>query len=448
MNEQVEPRAMVIYGGPVFDGVSKIYHEGAVYVSDGLIQAIGTEEEIFRQIPKNINLDYFDASDRVVFPGLINLHHHFYSALAKGLAPRGPVQKFTDRLANLWWKLDKALDLELVQLSALLSILDSIWAGVTTVFDHHASPFDLKGSLEVIAAAVERSGLRTVLCYEISDRDGAEIFLRGLAENLEFIEKYFNHPQIRGTLGLHANFTLSDDSLAAVAAQFDPAVGLHIHCAEDKADVDFCRMLGYAGPVDRLHNFGLLSPKSILAHGVHLNAKERQRLAATQAVLVHNPESNANNGVGRLDLTFKEGLLVGLGTDGMSSHMLHTLRSAFLLHRQAGIPDDTLFQKLQQLLVENNPAVAARFFNSKPGVLEKGAAADLVVFDYIPVTPFNEKTLTSHLLYGMYQAEAALVMVQGKVIYTEGSFLTLDEKLIYSEAREASKRLWRRFEKV
>ncbi|PIS30064.1 MAG: chlorohydrolase [Candidatus Marinimicrobia bacterium CG08_land_8_20_14_0_20_45_22] len=443
--ESKQNKPIIIYGGPLFDGKKDVWEDGCVFVADGKVKLIGSEEEVFEKAPKNIDMEVYNTQGKIIFPGLINLHHHFYSAFSKGLVPSAPVTNFHERLKYFWWRLDKALDKEIIQLSALASLLDCIRYGVTTVFDHHASPTDVRGSLEVIGSVIKRSGIRAALCYEISDRDGKDVFHRGIEENLNFIEKYKNDDSLKGILGLHANFTLSEKSMTEIEQNYDPEVGIHIHCGEDSIDAKYCRKLGYKGGVDRLNKFNLLSKKSILAHGIHLLPEEIMLIEKSGAVLVHNPESNMNNAVGRLPFPLPEKVNVGLGTDGMTSNMLLTLRSGFLSHRQAGIDDGVLFSALPKTLFEINGRIAGRFFDGKPGVLEPGANADIAVFDYVPLTPIHSGNLTGHILYGMYDAPATMVMAKGRMIYEDGAFLTLDKEIIVEESRKASERLWRKY---
>ena len=440
--DNLNKKQIVIYGGPLFDGRGKVYQDGAIYIKEGIIISVGDEEKVFEKIPKESSLDSYDSKGRVIFPGLINLHHHFYSAFAKGLAPQGPTDNFRNILENMWWKLDKALDKESVQLSAAVTVLDSVRAGVTTVFDHHASPYDIEGSLQAIAAITSRAGIQAVLCYEVSDRDGEDIFRIGLDENLSFIESYRDNEMLQGILGLHANFTLDDDSLNEVSHHFDPEVGIHIHCGEDRSDLDYCRELDYKGPADRLNRFDLLCNKSILAHGVHLSKEDVEILKQKRSVIVHNPESNMNNNVGVLSIPMPEDIMIGLGTDGMSSDMLKTLKSGFLSHRQNGVTSDIIMDNLSQYLFEANGKVASLFFGGKMGRLEAGAPADISIMDYIPYTEFNSDNIMGHILFGMGDIKAHMVMKRGKVLFEDGTFFTLDEELILQEATRASKRLW------
>ena len=445
--DKKENLPIVIYGGPLFDGINTVYEDGAVYISNGIVEKVGNESEVFPQVTNTEQVEIYDTQGKVIFPGLINLHHHFYAALAKGLSPTRPVTNFQEHLENLWWCFDRALDPEAVQLAALLSLLDCIKSGVTTIFDHHSSPSHVKGSLDNIAAVVERSGLRACLCYEISDRNGRKTFHDSLQENLAFIESHRDQRRLRGILGLHANFTLSEKSMVEIAQYYDPEIGIHIHCAEDKIDREYCRELGYDGPVSRLKHFGLLGKKSILAHGVHLDQAELTEIARCGSIIVHNPESNANNGVGRLDLPPAIDVPIGLGTDGITSAMLATCRAGYLIQRQAGVANAQILDYLPQCLFKTNSAFASQLFGFKLGQIVPGAAADVAVFDYVPVTPFHSDNIYRHIIYGMYHARAVMVMVEGQQIYADGAFLTLDEELIRRETRQASQRVWEKFKK-
>ncbi len=443
--DKKENLPIVIYGGPLFDGINTVYEDGAVYICNGIVEKVGNESDVFPQVTNTEQVEIYDTQGKVIFPGLINLHHHFYAALAKGLSPARPVTNFQEHLENLWWRFDRALDPEAVQLAALLSLLDCIKSGVTTIFDHHSSPSHVKGSLDNIAAVVERSGLRACLCYEISDRNGRKTFQDSLQENLAFIESHRDQRRLRGILGLHANFTLSEKSMAEIAQYYDPEIGIHIHCAEDKIDREYCRELGYDGPVSRLKHFGLLGKKSILAHGVHLDQAELTEVARSGSIIVHNPESNADNSVGRLNLPPADDVSIGLGTDGMTSAMLATCRAGYLIQRQAGVADTQILNYLLQCLFKTNSTFSSQFIGFQLGQIVAGAAADITVFDYIPVTPFNSDNIFRHIINGMPSARADMVMVDGQQIYTDGVFLTLDEELIREEAQKASQRVWKQF---
>jgi cytosine/adenosine deaminase-related metal-dependent hydrolase len=243
-------------------------------------------------------------------PGLVCAHHHLYSVLARGMpAPPRTARTFPEILELVWWRVDRALDLEMVRWGTMLGALEALEAGTTAIVDHHSSPGAVDGSLDVIAQACAEVGVRVLCCYEVTDRNGADGAKAGLAENERFLRSGG-----RGLVGAHAAFTLSDETLDAVCGlAADLGVGVHVHVAEDP--VDAAAGARWAGRADE---------RWILAHAVHL---ER----ALPGTVVHNPRSNLNNAVGygrpaRFDR-------VALGTDGIGADMLEEFRLAFALAR-------------------------------------------------------------------------------------------------------------------
>lgn len=441
-----EKKAKVIYGGPLFDGKGKVYENGCIYILDDKIKAVGSEEEVFATMPgvkKNIEL--IDTQGKVIFPAMVNAHHHFFSAFAIGLPPKGKPLNFEEKLNKLWWPFDKALNEDSLQIAALLSIMDSIESGVTTIFDHHSSPSIIKNSLDIVAGAVEKAGINAVLCHEMSDRNGKKAFSETLEENLNFIDKYDDHDRIRGILGLHANFTLSENSLNTISQHFDPDVGIHVHCGETLNDLNFARDLGYAGAVDRLHKHHLISHNTLLAHGIHLSEEDLNVLEKSHALLVHNPESNADNHLGILNLEISGRINVGYGTDGITSNLLQSLHTGYLLHRQEGVEEEILLKKLPNFIYKNNRTFAQKYFDRKFAVLEEGASADLVIYDYVPFTPFHSNNINRHLIFGMKDKKADTVISNGKVIFQDKVFISLDRDLILEQAREIATKVWENY---
>jgi cytosine/adenosine deaminase-related metal-dependent hydrolase len=208
----------------------------AVFVEDGRIMDIGTTADLIARHP---TAEQFDARGRLLMPGNICAHTHFYGAFARGLAiPGSAPRDFPEILRKLWWPLDKSLTLEDVRLSALVCLVDAIKHGTTTLIDHHASPNAIDGSLDAIANAVDQAGLRAVLCYEVTDRDGPEKAKAGIAENVRFLRAAVSRPNIGATFGLHASLTLSDETLkACVEANAPFGSGFHIHVAEHEASL-------------------------------------------------------------------------------------------------------------------------------------------------------------------------------------------------------------------
>lgn len=436
----------ILAGGTVVTGGPEplVIEDGAVAWDAGRITAVGPAAEVRAACP---DLEVLDAGGGLILPGLVNLHHHFYSALARGLDPGVPMADFAEVLDRLWWRLDRSLDLETVRLSAELSLAECIRHGCTTVFDHHASPSAIAGGLETIAGAVERAGLSSVLCYEVTDRNGADGCAAGIEENLDFIRAHAAHPRIRGVLGLHASFTVSDATLATVAQARPDGAGCHVHVAEDPIDVEASMSAFDAGPVQRLQHFGLLDERALLAHGIHLQDDDYTTIARYGSTLIHNPESNANNGVGRLDVerVADLGVRVGLGTDGMSSSMLRALRFAFLNLRGGNRDPAAGFAALPSLLTSN--AEVARVFFDEPtlGLLVPGAPADLIAVDSPAPTPLTSNNLFGHLVYGVSEAPVRHTVARGRVLLRDFQHATLDPAAIAREARERTPELWRRF---
>ena len=421
--------------------------DGAVVIEKDRIVEVGAFEDLGASYPR---AELLDARGGMILPGLVNLHHHFYSALARGLDPGKPMHDFGEILEGLWWRLDRALNPETVRLSAALSVADCIRWGCTTVFDHHASPSCLEDSLEIIAGVVGEAGLSAALCYEISDRNGHEEALAGLQENLRFAEDHRDDPRLRGLLGLHASFTVSDATLERAAEQRPEDLGIHIHLAEDLLDATLSRERYSRDPLDRLDHFGLLDRYSLLAHGVHLGLDDYSRVASSGATLIHNPESNANNAVGHLDLgtVLKLGCSVGLGTDGMSSTMFRSLRAAFLGVR-AGTGDPTSgFDSTSGLLDTNARHAAGVFGEPLLGRLEAGAPADVIVVDGPPPTPVDPNNAFGHVLYGASESIVRHTIARGRVLLKDFRHQTMDVSALAGEAHAATPALWNRFEKL
>lgn len=448
MTEHGGPVRLLVNGTVVTGGEHPlVWTEGAVAWSDTRIIAIGSEPELRSQYPE---ADLIDARGGLVLPGLINLHHHLYSALARGLAPAEAPRDFGQILEKLWWLLDRALTPETVRLSALLGAADCIRWGCTTVFDHHASPSCIRGSLDTIAEAIEEAGLSAVLCYEITDRNGHEQAVAGLVENLRFIDTSRDHASIRGTLGLHASFTVSDETLDEAASHRPDEVGCHIHLAEDPIDFQVSEAAYGAAPLNRLEQRGFLDQRALLIHGVHLTSEGRAVIAENDSVLVHCPESNANNGVGRLDVerAAADGTTVGLGTDGMSSSMLRALRAAFLMQR-AGREDPTVGFTVHPGLLHSNALVARRFLDEPHlGELVVGAPADICVVDSPPPTPVERDNVFGHLVYGASEAPVRHTIARGRLLLEDFRHTTLDLGAISAAARREAFGMWERFREL
>lgn len=422
---------------------NKVLLNGLVVTDGEKIVAVGDSAQMKQRYPK---AEAVDCNGKVVLPGFICTHHHFYSTMARGMAiPGEPASNFVEILERLWWKLDKALSDEDITLSAQIPLIECIRNGTTTVIDHHASPSMRDGSLDLIENAVRQAGIRASLCYEVSDRN---IPGGGIEENARFIKKVCKGDgQIAAMMGLHASFTLSDETLEkCVGIAKDSGVGCHIHVAEDAADrEDSVKKYGMP-TVKRLDKMGASGEKSLFVHCVHIDDSEMDIIAATRTAVVHNPESNMNNAVGVtriLDLLKKQ-VLVGLGTDGMSSDMLAQMRTAYLLHRLANHDPRVAFVEAPQMLLQNNAEICERQFGLKLGEIAEGRPADLAIIDYQPPTPLSDANFLGHLIFGLVDATVDTTVCKGKILMKNKKITVLDEERIAARSRELAPSVWKR----
>lgn len=430
-----------------WEPTNRILNDYAILIENDRVKEIGTTSELKAQYPQTQTID---ARGQYVMPGSICAHTHFYGAYARGMAIPGAAPKdFPEILQRLWWPLDRSLDAESIQYSVLPCLVDAIKHGTTTLIDHHASPNAIDGSLDIIANAVKEAGLRAVLCYEVTDRDGESKMKAGINENVRFIKKT-KSPLLAGTFGLHASLTLSDSSLELCRQAAPDDVGFHIHTAEHEADEYDSLNKSGVRVIDRLQKHEILGPKTITAHGVHLDAREIQILSETETWLSHQPRSNMNNGVGvaEIESMLRAGIKVCLGNDGFSNAMWDEWKAAYLLHkvhhrdpRRMGGYDVT------HMAIYNNAALANVFFADAPiGRLVPGAYADVIFVDYHPNTPLTAGNLPWHIIFGFQQSMVTTTIVGGQVLMKDRELLTLDEEEISAKAREIAPKVWDRYQ--
>jgi putative selenium metabolism protein SsnA len=368
--------------------------------------------------------------------------------------PGEPAATFPQILERLWWRLDKLLQPDDIAYSVLVFLCDAIRHGTTTVIDHHASPNAIAGSLDAIAYGCSQAGVRACLCYEMTDRDGPERFRQGLAENQRFGRRVraldeAERGMLAASVGLHASFTLSDESLqeaAGLARDLD--LGCHIHVAEDRSDVEDSLRRSGVRAVGRLARAGVLGPKSIAAHCVHVDDEEMEVLRSTSTWVVHNPRSNMNNAVGtaRVPAMLAAGIPVGLGNDGFSMNMFQEMKAAYLVHKQAsGDPRTLGADRVVEMQWRNNAALASTLLNvTGLGDVGVGSPADLIILDYQAPTPVTAANLPWHIAFGIDGEHVRTSIVGGRVLMRERQLLTLDEEHIHAKARELAARLWHR----
>lgn len=431
----------------------------AVQFEPALVQGgvdIAIEGSLIQDVGTGLAAKYPQAQvramhGRLVMPGIVCSHNHFYSGLARGImAGIKPCPDFISTLKNLWWRLDRALDEESLYYSGLICSLEAIKSGCTAVIDHHASPNYIAGSLNTLRKGFLKAGLRGITCYETTQRNGGEAELRaGVDENIAFARQVDaakakgDEPYlVESMIGAHAPFTVSDKGLQMLReAVHGTGRGLHIHVAEDRYDVSHSHDVFGQDLIERLAAHGLINDKTLVAHGLYLSDADIELLNAHDAFLVHNPRSNMNNHVGyNGKLAAYRNL--ALGTDGIGADMFEELKFAFFKHRDAGGP---MWPDSFTRFLWNGNRLLERNFGARFGRLETGSKADLTICDYDSPTPLVAQNIGGHLAFGMGSGAVNSVMVDGKMVYDNRSF-PFDVAPIYAEARKAAAALWQRMD--
>ncbi|MEN8221755.1 MAG: amidohydrolase family protein [Acidobacteriota bacterium] len=379
--------------------------------------------------------EVLDCKGKYITRSFVNSHHHIYSALAVGMpAPAIQPQNFHEILKYIWWKLDRSLTGEMIEVSALATAAASIRSGVTFIVDHHSSPTAINGSLKTIERSLREGGVGSSLCYELSDRDGEGPVKEALAETEDFLNSGGE-----GLVGLHASFTVSDKLLKeSISLAEKYGTGIHIHAAEDQVDQDITIKKYGKRVIERLSDAGALSLKSsLLAHCIHIDENERNLLSDSGARIVQNSDSNMNNGVGIYNPEKLEAISL-LGTDGMNSDMMGSARSAYLAGNLSG---------------GNSPLdIYKRLRNGHDYLKSAGTASDgdnnLVVLDYNPVTEMNKNNFCGHFIYGMSRYNIDSVIANGNIIMNEKELLTIDESSLLKRSSGLSKTLWARMKNI
>jgi cytosine/adenosine deaminase-related metal-dependent hydrolase len=355
--------------------------------------------------------------------GCVNAHTHIYSGLAPlGMPP--PTERpssFVEILERVWWRLDRGLDARSLRAAARFYAAEALLHGTTVLVDHHESPGFIEGSLDVIADACQELGLRALLCYGATERNGGrEEARRGLEECRRFLATN-GRPLVRGLVGLHASFTVSDDTVreaGALSARLGTVV--HVHVAEDLADVLDARRRGWHGPLERLTDLGALPAGSILAHGVHLEERQVREAEARGSWLVQNPRSNQGNGVG-YPAALWASARVALGTDGYPANMFDELHALIRLARSHP---------------QEEPGGAAglgRRLEAGRALVEERFGAGVLAGDRIEAEPGATHRVRR-------------VVIGGRAVVENGRLVTADIEEIRAHAREEAPRLWQRME--
>lgn len=380
-------------------------------------------------IPTGVD-EVIDCTGKLVTKSFVVGHHHAYSALSRGMnPPRKTPTNFYEILKYVWWTLDKCLSTEMVEYSGLVTAMACAKAGATFAIDHHASPNAVSNSLSTLASAFEKVGVNHLLCYEISDRDGELIAQQGLEETDRYLDKH------QGLVGLHASFTLGDKTLTSAAELMRRhQSGIHIHVAEGLYDQEHCCQNHDQSVIERLNSFGLLSSsKSILVHCLHLSGNERDIIASSPCWVVQNTDSNLNNNVGYFNSKGLGNNLM-LGTDGMHSDMLQSMKSAYFVGQN--------FDPMSPMQAYSRLRNAHRYLSSNN--FSGDDESNLLVIDYNSPTPVTPDNFAAHLVFGINSSHIRDVISNGKLIVKNHRLTLVDEEALLIESRKIAAYLWKR----
>lgn len=386
-------------------------------VEDGKIKKI--IEKDFNEYPNNPSQendpDIFDVNGAVITIPNVNFHEHIYSRLAKGIPINGPMDNFLNILRNLWWKLDLALDQEMVEACAHMTAYESIKNGVQYIFDHHSSPNFTVGSLNCIKEILQHYNLKGVLSFETSDRNGDKLKEEALRENETFIKKQSSENH-RGMFGLHASFTVDDSTLSQVSGFLNNSdIGIHIHLCEDDVDNTLSVNRYGARPAERIKKHNLLNRKSILAHAIHLSNADFEILKNSDCAIAINIESNQNNAVGLPMISnFPDEVKILIGTDGMHANVAKSLKQLFLILRKQGVSFEQAFRILNKVYFDQINFVKQYF--PEYTSLKVNDKADFIVWDYVPPTPLTSDNFLSHYIYGVVERNVEASFCDGRFL--------------------------------
>lgn len=426
---------------------SDVVKNGALYIEKDKIVEIGTTSNLHEKYKSADEI--INAKGSVVMPGFTCAHMHFYSAFATGMSLPPFPSGFLNVLKNMWWKIDQALDKDAVYYSALLGYIQAVKSGTTSVIDHHASPKYVMNSLDEIENAARKLGVRSNLAYEVTDRNGPEEAQLGLDENERFIKKVESSKDdlISGLVGLHASFTLTDQSLdraASIVKEYE--TGVHVHVAEDKDDMTHARQFHNLTVLERLEKHNLLNEKSLIAHCIHIEDSDFAIVKRYNANISHQARSNMNNAVGTMRLLdmVESGLTVGMGTDGMSADMKPELMSASFLHKHSNRNNTVGTVEAYNALMKTNPQIMRKIMGVETGSLKVNAKADLIITNYYPksrITPENE---LGHVMFGVTSESVKTTIIDGRIAMKDFAIPEIDEAKITEICEKIATDVWNR----
>ncbi|RDE11336.1 MAG: amidohydrolase [Candidatus Thorarchaeota archaeon] len=438
---------LLIKNGLIVTGNERgaIYGKGHVSVSNGMITSIGPGG------PSMKADTVIDASGCVVIPGLITAHTHLYGILLRGASLNvDPPTDFAQVLQRVWWPLDEALTVDDAYASALSASADMLLNGSTLYADTYSGPNSIEGSLDAIARGTREVGIRGIVAFEMTERHSQQEGERGFQEGLRFIKSLKKNDLVSGMMSIHASFTVGDEIVAKTVNEAKKLnVPITVHTSEGLVDLYHNLERSGERTVERLSRLGVLGPRTVLAHCVHVNDHEMDLIAESKTSVAHNPMSNMLNAVGvsPVPSMLKRGITVGLGNDGWIYDPFENMRCALTVHRLAsGNPSAIGPEQIFRMATLDG----ARCYgmDSRIGSLEEGKSADIVILDGSRVpTPLTKDSVIGHLLNTFGGSDVRDVFVGG-IHSVENSRLKLtSQSNVAKISRESARSLWSRLNK-
>ena len=405
---------------------------------DSHIREVGEMKDFKRQL-----FNVIDGHGQLVMPNFVCAHSHIYSIFARGLSLPFNPKNFQEILDQMWWKIDSKINNEITYYSGIAAGSEFLLNGVTTVIDHHASGTDVRGSLTALKNALTNVvKVRSILCFETSDRFNLHDCIE---ENVSFANANHSH-FVSGLFGMHASMSLSNDSLKVISKKIKK-MPIHIHVAESKMDVADCEKKYKTTIIKRLDKYELISPDSLIVHGVFTTPKELEIVKERGAYMVVNPTSNLNNGVGVSDVKqfLKSGCKVMVGNDGLSSSMATEYLNTYYLAHYKNKSATAMNLKDIVDIINNAYDYVGRRLDIKIGKIEADYVADFMMVDYAPFTEINDANAFGHIFFGLYpNFKPNHVFVNGTQLVKNGKLTSRKLMKEFSKCDKISQTLWRR----
>jgi len=431
------------------NGMIVIGDKRGTVIPKGYIRVHGPRiAEISEGEPKFTADTVVDASGCVVIPGLITAHTHLYGILLRGASLNiKPPTDFAQVLQRVWWPVDEALTIEDAYASALSASADMLRNGSTLFADTYSGPNSIEGSLQEIARGTKEVGMRGIIAFEMTERNNPEEATRGFQEGAKFVQSCKKDDLVMGMISLHASFTVGDELVQKTverAKELD--VPITVHTSEGLVDLYHNLETTGERTVERLDRLGVLGPKTVLAHCVHVNDHEIDLISKRRASVAHNPMSNMLNAVGvaPVPAMLKKGINVGLGNDGWIYDPFENMRCALTVHRLASgnpseIGPDEIFR------MSTIEGAYCYGLENDLGSLEKRKLADIVILDGSRVpTPLTPSSVVGHLINTFSGRDVRDVIVNGRIVVKDRMLTQTSDAHVSEVSKKSAEGLWSR----